>query len=77
MSVSEADLLAHCLMEISERAAIPRTIRMIEPMPLTAVGEIFKPELRLDAVRRCVEDVAARLDGERVSASAYSMPAAP
>jgi len=31
-------------------------------MPLTAVGKIFKPALRLDAIRRCVCAVAAHLD---------------
>jgi hypothetical protein len=31
-------------------------------MPLTAVGKIFKPDLRLDAIRHCVRTVAARLD---------------
>jgi hypothetical protein len=27
-------------------------------MPLTAVGKIFKPALRLDSIRRCVRSVA-------------------
>jgi hypothetical protein len=34
-------------------------------MPLTAVGKIFKPDLRLDAIRHCVRNVAARLDEGR------------
>ena len=62
MSVSESELMGHCRSEITERAAIPRTVRIIEAMPLTAVGKIFKPELRLDAIRHCVRNVAARLD---------------
>ncbi len=61
MSVSEAELMGHCRSEITERAAIPRTVRIIEAMPLTAVGKIFKPQLRLDAIRHCVRNVAARL----------------
>jgi hypothetical protein len=32
-------------------------------MPLTAVGKIFKPALRLDAVRRCVGSVVAQRYG--------------
>ena len=62
-SVSECELMAHCRCEITERAAIPRAVRIIEAMPLTAVGKIFKPALRLDAVQRCVRNVAAQLDG--------------
>jgi fatty-acyl-CoA synthase len=41
MSVSESELMDHCRSEITERAAIPRTVRIIEAMPLTAVGKIF------------------------------------
>jgi len=65
ISVSESDLMAHCRSEITERAAIPRTVRIIEAMPLTAVGKIFKPDLRLDAIRHCVRNVAARFDEGR------------
>lgn len=40
---------------ITERAALPKYIRIIETMPLTTVGKIFKPDLKrrelLDAVR--------------------------
>jgi fatty-acyl-CoA synthase len=61
-SVSESELVGHCRGEITERAAIPRTVRIIEAMPLTAVGKIFKPNLRLDVIRKCVRNVAARLD---------------
>jgi fatty-acyl-CoA synthase len=54
--------MGHCRSQITERAAIPRTVRFIEAMPLTAVGKIFKPDLRLDVIRHCVRNVAARLD---------------
>ena len=60
---SEAELLAHCQREITERAAVPRAVHVLDTMPLTAVGKIFKPALRLDATRRCVRDVIAGLDG--------------
>jgi fatty-acyl-CoA synthase len=62
-SVSEPELMAHCQRELTERAAVPRAVRIIEAMPLTAVGKIFKPALRLDAVRHCVRDVTSRLHG--------------
>lgn len=51
-SVTAEQLLQHAQQSISERAAIPRDIWLIEHIPVTAVGKIFKPELRLDAMRR-------------------------
>jgi fatty-acyl-CoA synthase len=59
---SEPELMAHCRRQITERAAVPCAVRIIEAMPLTAVGKIFKPALRLDAVRHCVRRVADQLD---------------
>ncbi len=51
-SVSIDELLQHAQHCISERAAIPKDIWLIEQIPVTAVGKTFKPELRLDAMRR-------------------------
>ena len=53
-SVSESELLAHAEQHIAERAAVPKRIHVIEAMPVTPVGKIFKPELR----QREVLDVA-------------------
>ena len=41
--------------EIGERAAIPKEIHIIDAIPLTPVGKIFKPALRWDATRRIYE----------------------
>ena len=38
-----------------ERAAVPVALHLIESMPLTAVGKIFKPALRIDAIGRVAE----------------------
>jgi fatty-acyl-CoA synthase len=40
---------------IGERAAIPKEIHILDQIPLTAVGKIFKPALRWDATRRIYE----------------------
>jgi fatty-acyl-CoA synthase len=40
---------------ISEPPARPREIVYVKPMPLTAVGKIFKPALRLDAAQRRIQ----------------------
>ena len=47
--------------EIPERAAIRAQCASSKPS-LTAVGKIFKPDLRLDVIRHCVRNVAARLE---------------
>jgi fatty-acyl-CoA synthase len=51
--VDEAALLAYASEQIGERAAIPKAIHVIEEVPQTAVGKIFKPYL----VQLEVEDV--------------------
>lgn len=45
-TVSTHDLLTWCEQEVSERAAIPKRIEVIDTMPVTAVGKIFRPVLR-------------------------------
>jgi fatty-acyl-CoA synthase len=57
LPASEDELRAFAETEISERPAWPRHIRIIETVPVTAVGKIFKPTLREDATRRAVEAV--------------------
>jgi fatty-acyl-CoA synthase len=49
-SVSEAELIRYLRYEISERAALPKHVHIIDRMPLTAIGKIYKPALkRLEA----------------------------
>ena len=38
--------------ESVERAAIPKEIAVLDEIPLTPVGKIFKPALRWDAINR-------------------------
>lgn len=49
------ELLAFARTSIPERAAVPGEVIVRESIPVTAVGKIFKPELRFDAVRRTLE----------------------
>nr|WP_297347323.1 acyl-CoA synthetase [uncultured Glaciecola sp.] len=46
LQTTSAELLAHCQEHISERAAIPKRIEILDSIPLTAVGKVFKPLLR-------------------------------
>jgi fatty-acyl-CoA synthase len=50
--VTEADIVQWAGAHIGERAAVPKEIYIIDRIPLTAVGKIFKPALRWDAIRR-------------------------
>ena len=41
--------------EIGERAAIPKEIYIVDEIPLTPVGKIFKPSLRWQSIQRVYE----------------------
>ena len=78
-NTSSEELLTHAQHNIHERAAIPRVIWIVEQIPLTAVGKIFKPELRLDAMRRVLlerlGDLAQEVNIEVVSDVKYGLSA--
>ncbi|EJM56006.1 acyl-CoA synthetase (AMP-forming)/AMP-acid ligase II [Pseudomonas sp. GM49] len=46
---------------ISERAAIPKRIEILDALPLTAVGKIFKPALQQREVARAVRQEVERM----------------
>ena len=73
------ELLALCQREVPERAAVPIDVVVIGAMPVTAVGKIFKPALRLDAMRRAaVKTVRATLgDGSAVRVEVRETEARP
>ena len=60
--------------EIPERAAIPSEIHLIDRMPVTAIGKIFKPALRFDAIARVIWRELAALD---ITAAAIDVGADP
>jgi acyl-CoA synthetase (AMP-forming)/AMP-acid ligase II len=49
---STKDLLAHAQKHVHERAARPKYLEIIDELPKTAVGKVFKPELRKMAISR-------------------------
>jgi len=64
-TVTEQALLDYAQQTVKERAAIPKSIVILDQMPLTTVGKIFKPPLRCDAVRRVyAEAVSAVLPAD-------------
>ena len=51
-SVTEEELLAFCREKVHERAAHPKHMTIMDELPKTAVGKIFKPDLRRHAITR-------------------------
>jgi fatty-acyl-CoA synthase len=56
-SVTEDELQDHAQRTIGERPAWPKRIHIVEAIPLTSVGKIYKPQLRCDAAARLVARV--------------------
>ncbi len=50
--VTEADLMAYTKEHVHERAAHPKHLEIMDELPKTAVGKIFKPDLRKRAITR-------------------------
>ena len=51
-SVTPEELVAHCKVQVHERAAHPKHIEILPELPKTAVGKVFKPDLRKSAITR-------------------------
>ena len=59
-AVTEAELLAFTAERVDEAVARPRWVQVLETMPVTNVGKIYKPELRQ---RAACHTVQALVDG--------------
>ena len=59
--VTTDELIAYAAENIAERAAVPKAICILPELPLTAVGKIFKPELRWRAAKVALEEALATL----------------
>ncbi|KWA07907.1 acyl-CoA synthetase [Burkholderia territorii] len=59
-TATEQDLSTFMREQITERAALPKHVRIVEAIPLTGVGKIFKPELKRretgDALRSALDE---------------------
>ena len=63
-SATEDELLAFTAARVDEAPAKPRSVTVIEHMPMTNVGKIYKPELRAMAASRVVAATVAQVCGE-------------
>ncbi|MFP4044570.1 MAG: acyl-CoA synthetase [Rhodosalinus sp.] len=50
--VTPEELMEHARVHIHERAAFPKHIEILDELPKTAVGKVFKPDLRKRAIAR-------------------------
>ncbi|MER7922324.1 acyl-CoA synthetase [Streptomyces sp. NPDC096057] len=61
-TVGEDDLLAWAATRVGEQAAAPKAVRVLDALPITAVGKPYKLPLRADATRRVLTDLLGDLD---------------
>ncbi len=55
-STTPEELIEFCQKHVAERAAHPKHIKIMDELPKTAVGKIFKPDLRKDAIIRIYDE---------------------
>jgi len=55
VNIESGELIEFVRERTPERAAVPVQLYFIEAIPLTGVGKVFKPALRLDAAKRAVD----------------------
>ena len=68
-AVTAEELREFCRREVPERAAVPVQVVLVPVMPVTGVGKIYKPALRLQAAQLAFEAALAPLRGEGVTAA--------
>ncbi len=73
-TVQPGELEAWVRERTPERAAVPAQIIPIDPMPLTGVGKVFKPQLRWDAAKRVFTGVLASLAERGISCTVQVGP---
>jgi len=62
-SATEEELLTFAKANIGERAAIPKKIYILDEIPLTAVGKIYKPTLNHQQVIEVYQEELKKIDG--------------
>ena len=63
--VPTEELIKHVEKNIGEKAAIPKHFDIVDEMPKTPIGKIFKPELRTRAIKRVYNEA---LEKSQISA---------
>ncbi|MER6590873.1 acyl-CoA synthetase [Micromonospora purpureochromogenes] len=78
-TVTEEELGAWARERVPDRAAVPRTVTVLDELPVTAVGKLYKLRLRADAAHRelraaldevaGVHDIEATIEGSSIVAT--------
>ena len=58
-TIGADDLMAYAKQHIHERAALPKYIEVLDELPKTAIGKVFKPDLRRRAITRVYNEALA------------------
>jgi acyl-coenzyme A synthetase/AMP-(fatty) acid ligase len=61
-SATSEELLEHAKAHVREKAAVPKYVEVLPELPKTAVGKIFKPDLRKLAIRRIYDQALSGAD---------------
>lgn len=71
-----SSILAAVAPHIFERAAVPKRVTVLDALPVTAIGKIFKPTLRLLAVEQAFRDALGAVSGwcTQLEVTAVSQP---
>ncbi|WP_262286346.1 acyl-CoA synthetase [Micromonospora sp. MA102] len=85
-TVAEEELGAWARERVPDRAAVPKTVTVLDELPVTAVGKLYKLGLRADAARRelhaaldevaGVHDIEAMIEGSSIVATVKTSPSA-
>ena len=59
--VTEAELRDYAMEHVDERPACPKSVSIIDALPLTAVGKLHKPTLRAMATEVCVREALVEI----------------
>jgi fatty-acyl-CoA synthase len=60
--VTEAELKAFAEQYIPERPAFPKRIEILDTLPLTAIGKVYKPALKAKAIEWVINERLIRID---------------
>jgi fatty-acyl-CoA synthase len=67
MRCEAGELLAQVAPHVYERPATPKRVTILEAMPTTAIGKIYKPTLRLRALETKLAELLADVQGARIA----------